>query len=283
LQALLLAVREEKPRYFLLAGFWAGVQMLLRSEFLALGMSLILGAGILLTWKMGYKRHILVSTVLGCVVACAIITPWMMRNYRVFGSFVPIVSRSWHEVWRGNNLYATGAEWKEDGSRRCSVLADPLYDNLTHEFDNILYTNAFELRANDIMKREALTFIREHPGEAMVLAGKKIVFLWVHDLYNPQSQNLPYIVSMIGVSLLIWCGFGTLLQRWRKYIFTASFWMYAVYILFYTGIFALTFVLPRYRIYVFSGLLPLTGLGAMALWQLFVLWVSRQKTVKFQE
>jgi hypothetical protein len=191
----------------------------------------------------------------------------MVRNYNVFGKIVPIVSRPWFEIWRGNNPDATGTAWKKDGSWYCSILADSTNIQLTREFDSIPYTNAFELRANDIMKREALTFMREHPTEVATLAIQKIGFLWIHDLYNPQSQKTAYIVFMVSASILIWCGFWALWQLNDKHLKDGAILLYGAYILFYTGIFALTFVLPRYRVYVFSGLQPLMGLGVLWLWQ----------------
>lgn len=240
--------------------------MLLRSEFLVLGLGMIALAGLVAAWQFKDRRF-LVAGVIGCLVTLLVITPWMVRNYNVFGKIVPIVSRPWFEIWRGNNPDATGTAWKKDGSWYCSILADSTNIQLTREFDSIPYTNAFELRANDIMKREALTFMREHPTEVATLAIQKIGFLWIHDLYNPQSQKTAYIVFMVSASILIWCGFWALWQLNDKHLKDGAILLYGAYILFYTGIFALTFVLPRYRVYVFSGLQPLMGLGVLWLWQ----------------
>lgn len=274
---LLLTLRHQNMKYLLAAGAFAGVQMLLRSEFLVLGMGMVLLTG-LVAARQFKNRRFLMSSVVGCFLALLVITPWMVRNYTVFGKVVPIVSRPWFEIWRGNNPDATGAAWKKDGSWYCSVLADSSNINLTREFDAIPYTNDFELRANEIMKREALKFMREQPTQALSLAGQKIVFLWIHDLYNPQSQKLPYIVSMLSFSILIWCGLWALWILHGKQIQSGALLLYGTYILFYTGIFALTFILPRYRVYVFSGLLPLTGLGAFQLRQLFRQRFHRKNT-----
>jgi hypothetical protein len=263
---LLLTLRRQNAAYLLAAGIFAGIQMLLRSEFLVLGLGMIALAGLVAAWQFKDRRF-LVAGVIGCLVTLLVITPWMVRNYNVFGKIVPIVSRPWFEIWRGNNPDATGTAWKKDGSWYCSILADSTNIQLTREFDSIPYTNAFELRANDIMKREALTFMREHPTEVATLAIQKIGFLWIHDLYNPQSQKTAYIVFMVSASILIWCGFWALWQLNDKHLKDGAILLYGAYILFYTGIFALTFVLPRYRVYVFSGLQPLMGLGVLWLWQ----------------
>jgi Dolichyl-phosphate-mannose-protein mannosyltransferase len=268
---LLLALRRQKTAYLLAAGVVAGVQMLLRSEFLAIGIFMILGTGIIAgvqanTWAK--SKDVVIATGIACALALAVISPWMLRNYAVFGKIVPIVSRPWFEIWRGNNLYATGCEWKENTSERCSVLADTaLYADLTRKFDALPYDNTFEIRANALLQQEAQTFVRTHPAETLVLAGKKMLFLWIHDLYNPQSRNVVYIFSMLTVSILIWCGFYALLWQHRAGLLDGAVLLYAAYLLFYTAIFMLTFVLPRYRIYVFSGALPLTGLGLLWLWE----------------
>ncbi len=274
---LLLTLRHQNMKYLLAAGAFAGVQMLLRSEFLVLGMGMMLLTGLVATWQFKNWRF-LMSSAVGCVLALLVIAPWMVRNYTVFGKVVPIVSRPWFEIWRGNNPDATGAAWKKDGSWYCSILADSSNINLTREFDAIPYANDFELRANEIMKREALKFMCEQPTQALSLAGQKIVFLWIHDLYNPQSQKLPYIVSMLTFSILIWFGAWALWNLHGKQMKDGAILLYGTYILFYTGIFALTFVLPRYRVYVFSGLLPLTGLGAFQLRQLFRQRFHRKNT-----
>jgi hypothetical protein len=265
---LLVAVRRRNAAYLLAAGACAGVQMLLRSEFLAVGCALIPLAGGLVYWQTK-RTTFIAASVLGCGISLFILSPWMLRNYAVFGQIVPIVSRPWFEIWRGNNPHATGTEWKTNGQERASVLADttyPEYRELTREFDALPLDSTFEIRANAVLRQEALAYMRENPAQTLALAAKKAVFLWVHDLYNPQSRNVPYILSMISVSILILCGVASLWQRSSPFFEPNARWLYAAYLLMYTAIFALTFVLPRYRIYVFVGCLPLTGLGLMYLW-----------------
>jgi hypothetical protein len=265
---LLLALRRGQPSYLLAAGVFAGIQILLRSEFLIFGILLLLGTGAIAGIQAKNRRFFIHSGV-ACLLAMLVITPWMLRNYAVFGKIVPIVSRPWFEIWRGNNPYATGCEWKEDRSEICSALADTTYNDLTRELDSYAYDNTFETRANALHQREALRFMRENPARTLQLAGKKFVFFWVHDLYNPQSQNLPYIAFMVTYSFLIWCGFVALWKERPHSAMDGALVLYAAYLLCYTAIFMLTFVLPRYRIYVYSGALPLTGLGLVWVWERF--------------
>ncbi len=269
---ILEAVRQRNAAYFLAAGICAGVQMLLRSEFLVFGTLLLLGAGIITTVQARKIRFIGISA-LACILALLVISPWIVRNYQVFGKFIPTVSRPWFEIWRGNNPYATGTGWKPGGEEACSLLSDTLYAPITRKFDALSFDRTFELRANDILKAEAIGYIRAHPAETLVLSAKKVFFLWVHDFYNPQSQNILYALSMISVSILIWCGVWSIFAAKKLFAPNAAAFLIAAYLLMYTGIFALTFVLPRYRIYVFAGMLPLVGLGVVRLWEVF----SRKK------
>ncbi|RDE04775.1 glycosyltransferase family 39 protein [Sphingomonas aracearum] len=111
LLALLLAwgwVRADRERAFwrswLAIGVPAGLLALTQP-----GQAPLAGLfAIALLPRLGLRRMLAVG-VPAAGVAAAVMVPWWVRNWRVFGQFVPLTSAGGYSLWIGNNPDATGS------------------------------------------------------------------------------------------------------------------------------------------------------------------------------
>jgi hypothetical protein len=189
-------VNDKKQIHLVFASILLGLQVLTRSEFLMLGMlMLILTFGISYA-KKTYKTSTLTKQLfLSMLIVFTIISPWMYRNTQLFGKFVPVVSHPWHEIWRGNNNMATGGAFgKNNESIWLSINHSP---HLIDKLDSLEYNAYFEISADSVFKDEAVTFIKANPIEYLKLSTKRMLFLWTVDIYTPRAKSLPYVFFLL--------------------------------------------------------------------------------------
>src|SRR5436305_7313095 len=102
---LLLIRNSEDSRSWknvLAAGMCMGLLMLFRGETPAL----MLLYTVILFLRVGLKGA--TQAMVFALVASACLAPWTIRNYSVFGRFVPVCSSGGLSLWVGNNPLATG-------------------------------------------------------------------------------------------------------------------------------------------------------------------------------
>lgn len=251
-----LSTQTPTLRSFFLLGVCSGVLVLLRSEFLALSFILI-SVAIFFAARKHRKRDILRYGLLSLSVCSVIIAPWTIRNYNLFHQFVPVVDHPWHEIWRGNNVYATASNYDSKGNVFWENAAQ--FPSIINGLDRLPYDQSFDLKADSIFHREAVSFIENNPLQCAGLGVKKIVEFVTVDFHHPDTKNPFYSVFMLGISFLTIFG---ALQLFRKSKETRNFAapvLYGVFFLYYLAILVSTFMLPRYQIYVFTAVLATTG------------------------
>ena len=240
---------------FLWLGLWCGIITMLRSEFLMLGFILI-GAALLLAYRYFYHPGLARQALCAALLCIAIVAPWTVRNYMLFHKVVPVLSHPWYEIWRGNNILATGSNYDREGS---SIWASPeMFPTLVRKMDSIPYNQQFEWRVDQLFKREVISFIEVHPDRFVWLGVKKLFFLFTFDPYYKLNQSLFYILPMLAISLLTLLGMISLLRdRARR----PAMVILSLFFLYYIALTFMTVALPRYQIYVFTCMLPVTGLA----------------------
>lgn len=271
---LLLHVRvlqRGRTTDFLLLGGMSAIMAFLRSEFLAIGAVMLLATGFL-TWRKFHRRGTyLAATAGGLLVLALIVAPWMYRNYELFGKFIPIVTHSSHEIWRGNNELATGATYTADGR---PIWPTPrVYPDIVRKIDSLPYNQHTEIAIDSIFREEVQTFVSEHPGRVVWLSVKKVLMLWSFDPYYPPARHPLYILTTVVFLVPFWIGFITYIRRCRARRDYNVLIVFLLFMLAYMGTFAITFVLPRYQTYFFTGLMPFTGIG----WLLLFRWVTGRR------
>lgn len=241
----------------ILYGFLCGVMTMLRSEFFFLGFLLIIAATLVpLPHTEVRKRVVLCCSSL--LVFVAVISPWTIRNYGLFGQFVPVLSHPWYEMWRGNNPQATGTTHYDDG--RTVWVTPQAFPKLIRQMDSLPYDTHFELATDQILKREVLSFVFHEPFQFLRLGIKKIAYFLTVDFSDRNTRNPIYMVLMIGVILSIGRGYIRLL----KSPLTTEKVIITLFILSYVFLTIMTVMLSRYQIYFYQVLLPIMATSGVA-------------------
>jgi hypothetical protein len=209
------------------------------------------------------------------LLAAALVTPWMVRNYHVHGEVVFIKSSFGYAVWQGNNSVSWGTDKVPKASAEQLRLGHDgslagvnrsLWE-ARHEtlyIDDVLlkpagygrFQGLSEPARSRVLLAEAVDFIRHNPGRYARLCLRRLgYFLWV-DETNPKAKNPVYRAS--SLFLLIGTAGGILasLGRWRTLWPTWA--AYAALALFHT----LTIVSARFRIPVEPLALVWTAMAA---------------------
>ncbi|HUP02034.1 MAG TPA: glycosyltransferase family 39 protein [Gemmatimonadota bacterium] len=107
-----------------------------------------------LYWHAAGPSRMILKTATGLMVAfCLVISPWLLRNYSVFGEFVFIKSNFGHELFLGNNEYGGGGA-NQRGSSIRSAFAESGQDP---------WTRPEEPAFNRFLLHEAIDFMADNP------------------------------------------------------------------------------------------------------------------------
>ena len=242
-----------KTTDFVLAGITGGAMTLLRSEYLILGVLLIGVSSFFAAKRLGI-RSVMTRSILAVALFGAVVAPCTYRNYKLFDTFVPVLSHPWFEIWRGNNPIATGTTTNSEGKSIWVTQED--FPKIIRRMDSLPYDNTFELKADTIFKNEVLWFWSNEPLKAITLGLKKLAFFFTIDFNNPTLRNPLYFISMIMIVIGVVRGLFLAVRRWREKNIRTALSIYSVFFLFYLGLTAATVMLPRYQIYVWATMIP---------------------------
>jgi len=237
--------RTGKNRYIFLAGVLAGLAALTKES------SLFYPAGLML-WvllRKGWSYKLVKDTFLIFLVMFVVIAPWTVRNYVVFGEFIPIRTNFWVNFWRGNHPGATGSARGYDKDL-IDFSMDPDY---AERIDKQLVGN--EIDRERVYRDFALEFVRENPGKYVELCLRRLLFYWTIDPTHPLTGNPLYWVPWILLVITASIGVYAVRDRWQDY----SFWYLLIIVM--TAVYSLMLVLPRYRIPLIPGLIMLASEG----------------------
>jgi 4-amino-4-deoxy-L-arabinose transferase-like glycosyltransferase len=171
------------------------------------------------------------GVVLSSVIFCAVIAPWLVRDYRTFGKFIFIRDNFGAELRIGNGPCADGT-WQE--------YLHPTQD--VYEMQR--YKQMGEIAYVAERKREALEFIRDNPGRFLWLDVKRFVYYWSGVPRAAQIAALaPFKNSLfLASTVLAFWGLGRALRKRRP-----GAWLFFWLILTYPAVYYFVFPHPRYR------------------------------------
>jgi 4-amino-4-deoxy-L-arabinose transferase-like glycosyltransferase len=180
-------------------------------------------------WKRG--KSSLAGVVLASAVCVACITPWLVRNHRVFGRFVFIRSNFGAELRLGNGPGANGT-WME----------------YLHPSQNVLamreYKAIGELGYVAERKRQAIEFIRQDYARFADLSLRRFIYYWGG---LPRLAEIPALAPFkdsvfLASTILSFWGLGRALRKRQP-----GAWLFLWLILSYPTIYYFVFPHPRYR------------------------------------
>lgn len=176
-------------------------------------------------------------------VATLIVSPWIVRNWRVHGQFVFVKSTFGYAFWQGNNPISWGTdkipkpsaeEMRLDHDGTLAGVNRALWE-ARHEtlyIDDVLlkptgyreFAGLNEPGRSRLLAGRALEFIRHEPAQYGRLCINRLRYFLVFDDTNPKAANLVYRWSTIIWLVLAGVGLLSSLGRWR------AFWpSYAVF------------------------------------------------------
>ncbi len=249
----LFLLLEVGPRfaYAVWAGLLLGVLIYFRAEAFALPFLF----GSLLVFKSRRNWH---AALVVIVLPLLVLAPWVLRNYRTFGTVVVTTTAGGINLWYGHNSQATGTQREMWPSGKV-VMPDAA---LQRRFDELPATSDYELRRSVIYRDEALQFMRTHPMREAELALRKFVYFWTIDWNHPKARHVAYLLPTLAMVALFWRGVfvnrNLLLGRYLLMTVTLVF----------TNLTALIFfVLPRYRLNVEPIMIPFAASAMVWAWR----------------
>ncbi|MHC4476817.1 MAG: ArnT family glycosyltransferase [Planctomycetota bacterium] len=213
LVAWLLSIPENlNHKNALLFGLFMGFVALFNASIIAFYPVIVLW---LLAQPKPSLQEKLRSITIICIIAIAVLSPWLYRNYTVLGK--PMLRSNFGlEFKLGNNLEAWEAFVSRDGRLvPFWKMGHPSIDE--SEFER--FVSLGELSYMDQCFDQAISFIKDHPEKFMRLTLRRIVVFWISELRGknewtgklkvsfPVSQlkkilyNLPIPFMIIGIIL----------------------------------------------------------------------------------
>ena len=184
-------------------------------------------------WRQRFRRGLpsLGGVVLSAVVFFAVLSPWVIRNYEVFGRFVFLRDDFGLQFRLGNGPSADG------------MLMAYLQPNL-NRLELGKFQRLGELAYAETCKRQAFDWVHSHPARFAVISLKRLFYYW-NGVPRASGSLSPVdfrTSAFLGTSVLaIW---GAILAVRQK---RPAAWLYAGLILTYPMIYYFVYPHARYR------------------------------------
>ena len=168
-------------------------------------------------------------------VAALIVSPWIVRNWKVHGRFVFVKSTFGYAFWQGNNPISWGTDkipkpsaeqLRLDHDGTLAGVNRALWE-ARHEtlyIDDVLlkptgyreFVGLSEPARSDLLAERALGFIRDNPSRYGWLCLNRLRYFLLCDDTNPKAANRVYRWSTTVWLVLASVGLLVSLGRWRK-------------------------------------------------------------------
>ncbi len=201
------------------------------------------------------KRWIIIGVVLGMTALTML--PWWWRNWRVCGTFVPTSLQVGASLYDGLNPAA-------DGGSNMAFTRSFIEQLQATQRDVPLSSAQQEIELDRSMRNAALDWLRAHPWQAMQLAGRKLLRMWLPGPNDSALASgavrcavaLTYLPVMALAVYSFWRG-----RQWRWPI--VLLWLPAVY---FTGLHVVFVASIRYRLPAMLCLIVPAADGGLRLW-----------------
>ena len=226
---------------WLLLGLVLGLTVLIRQ-------TLLLWIPFLFVWLVwaGWKRIQWWGPVIVLGVMGLLILPWTVRNYRIYGAFLPLNSNAGYALYSANHP-DHGIQFDQD-------YVAPLPDDL-------IDTGLNEAQWNTALALRGFEFIFQDPRRYLLLSLDRIP-IFFNFWFSPEStlaSNVMRVLSF-GVYLpFILYGLVLSLRDWRRY---SLIYLFGII---YSMMHIFTWASVRYRLPVDAALMPLAALAIVDL------------------
>jgi hypothetical protein len=226
--ALELAERADAAKLWIAFGALWGVLALMNPSCLS-----FLPVCLLWIWyrRVSAGQRVVAGTALALLLMAGCMSPWLIRNYKVFGKFVFIRDDFGQQLRLGNGPFTDGSSM---------VYLQPNLDPA--ELDR--FRRMGELRYAEQRKQEAFTFIRENPARFAAISFNRFVYYWDGGTKRGEGiaittlrDSLILAMSVLG----IW-GLGRAVRK-RK----PGIGLFVCLMLSYPTVYYFVYPHPRYR------------------------------------
>ncbi len=200
-----------------------------------------------LPWNIRWRDAVLLL-----VGMAVLFTPWIVRNFIVFGEFIPVASLGGVGVWAGNNPLSQGGGMMPN---------EQTWGEGAPEFGWGGWAGLSETESSRRFMERGLAWIREHPLEFAALVPCKLLRLWSPTSFGVQFSRRasPLLTAVVLPPYLVFLaaafwGMWRTRRGWRE-----QFPLYAL-VLGINGLVAITYGATRYGI----GMAPVLCLYAAA-------------------
>ena len=194
--------------------------------------------------RVSYARPLLVAFLL----FLAVISPWLVRNYAVFGQPVFLRDNFWFEFSLGNYHFSNGMGWAAHHPDGNPVIGQQA-------------VQLGELAFIETHKREAVGFVRQYPREFLELTAHRVLWFWDGTPLYYQGQEWWQPWEFWPLSVLAWLGLLFVLTRRPP-----GWILYAAAMLLYPIPYYLTYAQAKYRYVIEPEMLLLSVYLASVLW-----------------
>ncbi|MCM8764825.1 MAG: glycosyltransferase family 39 protein [Candidatus Omnitrophica bacterium] len=247
--------KERKLNLFLLSGFAVGCGILTRSLFAIFLPAVFLWLLVACGFKFSFKATIL--TILACFLT---MSPWVIRNYNIFGKFVFASTEGGVGCYIANNeksISQPSGYWDPTGNINETIIKNVI--------------GLSELEANTFFYKAAFKFIRENPSKYRQLVVDRFLRFWKlapHTFSGPgENYNFLHVIIafLTNLPIFILAGFGFLfsLRNIKDYLL-----LYLVIICWSSPIILLFKTVIRYREPLMPFLIILAVMGINSLYSL---------------
>lgn len=269
----LVAIRiatAERPRLAdaALGGLLCGLATLNRSEMLLIGPAVIALAAFW-RWDVGAVLRVGAAAALAMAV---VLSPWVIRNFVVFGHVIPAAQSTGYNLWKGYNPYTNGS-----GNMSEEPAGGPGDQARWRIRDQVAPGPGYETRLQEAYKEAFESYVSQaSPGRLVELAANKVVLLWGFDWTDRRiTGQLAYLLPWVGANLLVLAG---LFVVWRDRRSTpgGAVMVCLATLGLLTAAYAATAVHARYRMHIEPFLFVFAGSGAEAL----LLWIAARLGIR---
>lgn len=184
-------------------------------------------------WRKRYLQHLpsLAGVVLSSITFFVVLSPWLIRNYQVFGHFVFIRDDFGLQFRLGNNKFSDG------------MLFAALQPNLNRpEFED--FKRRGELDYEAFCRKRAFEWIRSNREKFVIISLKRFFYYW-NGVPRPSSSTAPIDFRsslFLATSVLALWGLGRAICQKLP-----AAWLYGGLVLTYPTVYYFVFPHARYR------------------------------------
>ena len=221
---------NDKIKICLFLSFISGLTVLLRGEFIIIYFFTVV-------YLIYYKKLNFYKVAVIILVTILTTSPYLVRNYMVFEK-ITVTKSFGYNLWKGNNIDAT-----VEGSETNLAFKT---DKIKEKIDVIEKNNLYEFNYDKIFLESSLKFIDENKLLFLKRYIKKVL---TFSFFNLNSNYPGYyhplnILSLTILSIIFMIGIISIISK-KKSIFLNYFLLNLIVTI---GIFAIFFILPRYKL-----------------------------------